>query len=116
MYKVDVSKIKFWWSSCDWAPCTQRLEAIHLDWPYPIAFVIISQYGLNSKGGAKSLMNILYTWCDPRVRRQGLMTAMHKEIEKNANVILSGASSNAGAKFMKKNGYKNDRNLWIKHC
>lgn len=113
MEKVNLSNIKLYWQECNWGSCILRVDATLIEWPYPVAYAIIHQTGLEN---GKQLANLLYTWVEPKLRRQGIMSLIHKEIEETIKpgFIVTGVASSLGKKLAIKLNYVNHDDLWIK--
>ena len=76
--------------------------------PQCLGYVQVREYG----NGKKSFADVEYAWTLPSMRRQGVRTRIQQErLKNNALIYTTEGQSKSAIAWMKKNGYKYNKDL-----
>ena len=100
--KIDLNKVRVFWSECSHTVSTYRYEALCPDYSYPVGIAYVKVLGTQND---LSLALILHVEVIASLRRRGVATKIHDEISSHWHMLQTCGTSKSGLAFIKKLGY-----------
>lgn len=104
-YEIKLEDLRIEQTCCRFSPGVTLYEVIAPGWLFPIATAYTQFFGSQHE---KHIAILLKINVDESMRKCGVGKFLHKEIEKEADIIITNGSTKLGTFFIKAMGYVYD--------